>query len=237
MIEDFKLQTNTIWSFPERGKWLTHKGDYPGNWSPYIPRNVILRYSSEGNTVLDQFVGSGTTIIEAESLNRKAIGCDINVKALSITEKRINCRETVLLQRDARNLFDIGDKTIDLICTHPPYSNIIKYSDDIKEDLSLMTIDDFGAAMSDVGKESYRVLKNNGYCAILMGDTRKKGYIIPIAFNVMNSFLKCGFNLKEIIIKNQHNCRSSEYWSSISIKRNFLLIAHEYLFIFHKQQS
>lgn len=234
MEENFKLQSNTIWSFPDRGTWLTHKGDYPGNWSPYVPRNIILRYSKEGELVLDQFVGSGTTLIEAEALNRKAIGFDINPVALSITRSRIKCADTELLHGDASKLYQISDESIDLICTHPPYAGIIKYSKGIKEDLSLMDVGGFFVAMNKVAKECYRVLKNNKYCAILMGDTRKNGYIIPLSFNVMNIFANNGFKLKEIIIKEQHNCKSTEYWTEISIKRNFLLIAHEYLFVFHK---
>ena len=43
--DNFELQTNTVWSFPDRGNWATHDAKYRGNWSPYIPRNIILRYS------------------------------------------------------------------------------------------------------------------------------------------------------------------------------------------------
>ena len=43
--DKFELQTNTVWSFPDRGNWATHNSKYRGNWSPYIPRNLILRYS------------------------------------------------------------------------------------------------------------------------------------------------------------------------------------------------
>ncbi|MDI3480368.1 MAG: hypothetical protein PWQ97_23 [Tepidanaerobacteraceae bacterium] len=43
--ENFKLETTTVWSFPDRGEWATHNGKYRGNWSPYIPRNIIMRYS------------------------------------------------------------------------------------------------------------------------------------------------------------------------------------------------
>ena len=39
---------------------------------------------------------------------------------------------------------------------------------------------------------------------------------------------------KEIIIKEQHNCKATGYWKTNSVKYNFLLIAHEYLFIFRK---
>lgn len=80
--DDFELETNTVWSFPERGKWATHDAKWRGNWSPYIPRNIILRYSQEGDYVLDQFAGGGTTLVEAKLLNRNIIGIDVNPVAL-----------------------------------------------------------------------------------------------------------------------------------------------------------
>ena len=67
-----------------------------------------------------------------------------------------------------------------------------------------------------------------------MGDTRQKGNMIPMSFKVMEIFKKTGFTLKEIIIKEQHNCKATGFWKTNSIKYNFLLIAHEYLFIFKK---
>lgn len=214
MEDNFKLETTTIWSFPERGNWLTHKGDYPGNWSPYVPRNIILRYSKEGDMVLDQFVGSGTILIEAKLLQRRSLGIDINDRAISIAENRVKSVEgtmdAIIKKGDARNLFGVRDSSIDLICTHPPYAGIIKYSKNIEGDLSLLSIKDFYIAMNDVSKECYRVLKEGKYCAILIGDTRKNGFIVPLGFNVMNIYLKAGFKLKEIIIKQQHNCSSTK---------------------------
>lgn len=234
----FKLEIDTIWSFKDRGNWATHNGNYRGNWSPYIPRNVILRYSKEGDTVLDQFVGSGTTLIEAGLLNRKAIGIDINPDALSITKRNTNFLDNKMNIKlkigDSRNLNFIKDKSIDLICTHPPYANIIKYSKSIDADLSHLDIEEFCEEMLKVAKESFRVLKKDKFCAVLIGDTRRNKHIIPLGFKVMEKFINSGFLLKETIIKEQHNCKSSDYWETKSIKHNFLLIAHEYLFIFRK---
>ena len=45
--KDFQLEQNSVWSFKSRGNWATHNGNYRGNWSPYIPRNIILKYSNE----------------------------------------------------------------------------------------------------------------------------------------------------------------------------------------------
>lgn len=237
MEKDFRMEETTLWSFKNRGNWASHKGDYPGNWSPYVPRNIILRYSNEDDLVLDQFLGSGTTAVETLLLKRRIVGLDINSKAIQISRKRslayIN-KGSIVTMGDARKLKNIKDQTIDLICTHPPYSNIIRYSEDNMNDISLFSLENYYYAMTSVAKESYRVLKKYSYCCIMLGDIRKNGYVIPIAFNVMNIFIKSGFKLKEIIIKEQHNCSSTAKWKKISKERNFYLIAHEYIFVFKK---
>ena len=237
--EEFELEMNTVWSFPDRGKWATHDAKYRGNWSPYIPRNLLLRYSNEGNLILDQFAGGGTTLVEAKLLNRNIIGVDINNNALERCKEKCNFEyensgKVYFHEADARNLNFIPDESIDFICTHPPYANIIKYSEDIENDLSHLKVKDFLIEMEKVASESYRVLKKDKFCAILMGDTRQKGHIIPMSFEVMKIFEKVGFKTKEIIIKEQHNCKATGFWKTNSVKYNFLLIAHEYLFIFKK---
>ena len=237
--DDFELETNTVWSFPNRGNWATHDAKFRGNWSPYIPRNLLLRYSIEGDTVLDQFVGGGTTLVEAKLLNRDIIGVDINIAALErCREKtafeRPNAGKVYIKQGDARNLAFVLDESIDFICTHPPYANIIHYSDDIDGDLSNYDVKDFLAQMEPVAAECFRVLKPGNFCAILMGDTRKRGCVVPMSFDVMKIFERNGFKTKEIIIKEQHNCKATGYWKTNSLKYNFLLLAHEYLFILKK---
>lgn len=238
--ENFELEMTTVWSFPKRGNWATHDAKWRGNWSPYIPRNILLRYSKEGDLVLDQFAGGGTTLVEAKLLNRNIIGVDINEIALERCKEKINfdyekAKGKVYLKKgDARELNFILNESIDLICTHPPYANIISYSENISEDLSRMEVPEFLEEMKKVASECYRVLKKDKFCAILMGDTRQKGHMIPMSFEVMRIFENAGFKLKELVIKEQHNCRATGYWKTNSIKYNFLLIGHEYLFIFKK---
>ena len=101
--------------------------------------------------------------------------------------------------------------------------------------MSHLKVKEFLEEMRKVASEGYRVLKKGKYCAILMGDTRQKGHMIPLSFEVMKIFENAGFKLKELIIKQQHNCKATGYWKTNSVKYNFLLIAHEYLFVFHKQ--
>lgn len=236
----FEEEITTVWSFPERGAWATHKGNFPGNWAPQIPRNLLLRYSKECDTVLDPMVGSGTTLVECKLLNRNAIGYDINPEHVKITKQRLDFKATDAEIKvelgDARNLRKLKDESIDFILTHPPYANIIEYSEGMIEgDLSKIgNIEKFCDEVEVMAREFYRVLKPSKFCAILIGSTRKKGMFIPIPHFVLDRFLKAGFKLKEEIIKEQHNCSSTPYWKSQSKKFNFLLIMHESLFVFKK---
>lgn len=231
------MEKTTIWSFPDRGEWATHSGKYRGNWSPYVPRNLLLKYSKEGDWVLDQFVGSGTSLVEAKLLNRNAIGVDINTNALLLSENNLKFESDsksriVLKEGTAENLDFIKDNSIDMICTHPPYADIIKYSSGILGDISLLKYDDFLASMNKVASEANRVLKKNRICAFMIGDIREHGYVRPLGMDSMQIFIDNVFKLKEIIIKEQHNCRSTAYWERK--KRSFYLLAHEYIFVLEK---
>lgn len=242
--EKFDLESTTVWSFPERGKWATHQASFRGNWAPQIPRNLILRYSKPEDLVLDQMCGCGTTLIECKLTGRNAIGFDINPKMIDIVKQNLkfetdNDSPKVNIQvkiGDARNLSELSDGSIDLIATHPPYADIIKYSEGkIKEDLSnIHSIDSFCDEMIKIASECFRILKPKKYCGILIGDTRRKTYFTPIAYRVMQHFINTGFKLKEDIIKHQWNCKTTPYWSQKSKDYNFLLIMHEHLFVFEK---
>jgi DNA modification methylase len=246
--KDFKEETTTVWSFKQRGNWATHSGEYRGNWSPYIPRNVILKYSKPGELVLDYFCGAGTTAVEAKLLGRRCIAFDINDKAIELAEKNVDFeipREELLFKKqeiyepelfvgDARDLSFFKNNSIDLICAHPPYADIIHYTEHKEGDLSYFDIDNFLKEMKRVAKESYRVLKPRRQCAILIGDMRKHKHVVPLGFKLINVYLDVGFKLKELVIKRQHNCKTTGFWYANSIKFNFLLLAHEYLPIFEK---
>ncbi|MCC6021912.1 MAG: methyltransferase domain-containing protein [Desulfurococcaceae archaeon] len=167
--EELTDVSTTVWSFPERGSWATHRGDYRGNWAPQIPRALMLKYTNPGETVLDPMVGSGTTCIEALLLGRNCIAVDINYNAVILTHHRLYYLMKALHEKkpkslidyaknsssvtsvsssawykvyhgDARKLDKIPDNSIDLVATHPPYFNIIEYGEQrIEGDLSRTT--------------------------------------------------------------------------------------------------
>jgi len=163
-------------------------------------------------------IGGGTTAIEAKILNRNIICSDINEKALIRTRNSLNFNVEnqswqKIFKRDSRDLSNLKDNSIDFILTHPPYADIIKYSEgEIKEDLSnIHDLEAFTNEMEVIAKEFYRVLKPGKFCAILIGDTRRKTMYQPLAYKVMDRFLKTDFELKEDIIKRQFNCKATGF--------------------------
>lgn len=241
--EDFAQEKTTVWDFPVRGAWATHKSDYRGNFAPQIPRNVILNYSNEGDWILDPMVGGGTTLVEARLLNRNAVGYDVNQNAVNITSERLkfefegNTKQVAKLG-NAQKL-PMKDNSVDLIITHPPYANIVKYSDGKNPDdlSSIPSLPKFLDALGIAVQEMYRVLKPGNYCAILIGDTRKGQHFVPLSHFVLERCLRSGFILKEEVIKTQHNTTHAPRWSASAKHYKFYLIMHEHLFIFRKPEQ
>ncbi len=237
----FQPQTTTVWSFPERGSWATHDGSYRGNWSPYIPRNLLLHYTQPGDLVVDPFVGGGTSAVEAALLGRRAVVGDLNTAALAVTRRHVDSLRVgtllggspALLWQDARALA-VADGTAQLVLLHPPYADAIPYSKDTPGDLSRLRAAPFIESLRQVAAESTRVLAPGGRCALLMGDLRRHGRVVPLGFAAIHAMREAGLVLDELIIKRQHHTRMERAWAPVSTERGFLLLAHEYLAVFRR---
>jgi len=246
--EEFTLEKTTVWSFENRGKWATHRGDYRANWAPEIPRNLILRYTEPNDLVLDQMVGSGTTLVECKLLGRNGIGVDINPEAIMLSWNRLDFTYTKasstqkLYVGDARRLDLIPPCSIDLIATHPPYASIVSFAKQkkLEGDLSrIHSIDEFILNMRQVAIECLRVLKPGKHCAILIGDTHRHKHFIPISYRVLDAFLSAEwedsrFILREGIIKRQWHTETMRGRWRERYEHDFLLTFHEHLFVFRK---
>ena len=236
---DEKLETSTIWNFPKRGNWSTHSSEFRGNWSPQIVRNLILRYSKPGDLILDPFLGSGTTLIESKLLGRRGIGIDINRDFVFKSFQRIvkgngDVKKQEVILADSRHLNFIKNDVVDLALLHPPYLDTIQYSS-VAGDLSILkTLDVFCSELGLVLNCVHSLLRAGGTLALMIGDTRKNKRIVPLGFRVYDLCLRSKFIPREIAIKIQHNCNSTEKWIPIARRMNFLILKHEYIFVFDK---
>jgi DNA modification methylase len=90
---------NSIWDFqPVSAKRERHPAPFPEE----LPRRCIRLYSFVGDTVLDPFAGSGTTLQVARELGRNSIGYEINPSYESIICKKLGVGE-----KGAKDSFNI----------------------------------------------------------------------------------------------------------------------------------
>ena len=94
--DEFKEWVLGIWAFNgENGKRIGHEAPFPLE----LPRRCIKLLSFPGDTVLDPFVGSGTTMIEAIVQGRRAIGIELEKPYCHLTVNRIKSECGAKLQK------------------------------------------------------------------------------------------------------------------------------------------
>lgn len=84
---EFVDWTNGLWTFSGESKM---KIGHPAPFPVELPRRCIKLFSYVGDTVLDPFLGSGTTLLACFFLNRKGIGVEIDKKYCELAAKRLN---------------------------------------------------------------------------------------------------------------------------------------------------
>lgn len=249
--------TDSLWVIPERDKSGSHKGDYHGNFIPQIPNQLIRRFTKEGDVVLDTFLGSGTTLIECRRLGRNGIGIELVKGVAKLARDRIS-QQSLFDKSTFVNIL-VGDSTkqstkrevvkilenrhqrdVHLIIMHPPYHDIIKFSDK-KEDLSnASSIDDFVTLFGKVVENFVGLLKKNHYLAVVIGDKYTDSEWVPLSFYVMNEVMKHNdLKLKSVLVKNMVNNRAkrnqNNLWRYRALVGGFYIFKHEYILLFQKK--
>jgi len=112
------LPNDAIVNLERGGKRTIHNlHSYPSKFVPQLPRWAIKKYSSKGDTVLDPFVGSGTTMVEAQLAGRNSFGMDINPLAVLISKVKTTPIESHI--RHARTVEIMNAITRDKSADYP----------------------------------------------------------------------------------------------------------------------
>jgi len=244
--------TDSLWIEDKRDGTGGHIGWYWGNFIPQIPHQMMLRYTKKGDWVLDAFVGSGTTLIECRRLGRNGIGIELNEdiveKAKQLIQSSINRYNVItkIVKDDCRTtkindiLRGLGLSKFQLLIMHPPYHDIIKFSDN-DEDLSgAKNVNEFLKMFGDAVSNATPFLEKGRYFALVIGDKYSKGEWIPLGFYCMNEVLNRGYILKSIIVKNFEETRGKrnqkELWRYRALVGGFYIFKHEYVMVFKRSQ-
>ena len=219
LMSEHRILTSIV-SYPERGEGGNNR--YRGNCSPKLIEDLIGFFKPI--EICDYMCGSGTTKAAADKCGIKSRLYDLH-SGFDI----MHC--------------DIQERP-EFIFWHPPYWDIIKYSDvmykasdveskygynPIEFDLSrIEKWDTFVEAINYAMMKQFSSLEKGGRIAVLMGDIKKKGKL----YSMLSEIIKPG-TLENIVIKAQHNCFSD----NISYSGSFIPILHEYVMIVRKDNS
>ncbi len=263
------ILTDSLWLIGNRDKSGGHNNAYHGNFIPQIPNQLMRRFTRQGDVVLDLFLGNGTTLIESKRLGRHGIGVELLDEVAQSAQSNIAHEDTsksiFVGEHNNHNpdtLTDIivgnsahkrtRDKVITslsktvhdkvhLIILHPPYHDIIKFSDKPDDLSNSPTVEDFTKKFGDIIANFYGLLEKDRHIAIVIGDKYTNSEWVPLGFYLMQETLKRAEKLilKSILVKNMANNRAKlnqeNLWRYRALVGGFYIFKHEYILVFRKK--
>ncbi len=195
--------------------------NHPAIFPIALPTRLIECFTRRGMTVLDPFVGTGTTVIAARQIGRHGIGIELSPEYVEIANQRLNQlslyeEETAraeIYQADARHVAEIVPaESVDLIVTSPPYWDIlmerrtadykpVRHYGEERDDLG--KISDYDAFLEELAKlfrGCLKTLRAGGYCCILVMNLRKKGHFYLFHSDLAERLQKEGYIWDDLII-------------------------------------
>ncbi len=223
-----------VWQFYYEGRDIRDKEVHPATFPIALARRVIQLFSHKGELVLDPFVGSGTTLVAAQDLDRNAVGFDLQPKYVDLALARLRSgnpageSKQLALCADARNIGAyLAPETVSLIFTSPPYANLLnrrrrnksrrtekrnnaqlgkveQYSQDPR-DLGTLALEDYARAMGDIFERLLPLLRPKAHCVINVPDMWWEDQRITIHIALVEELRRRGYELRNIIIWDRTN--------------------------------
>ncbi len=247
------IKTDTWWEFASRDNTRGHSNEYHGNYIPQIAQQLYERFTKKGDVVLDMFLGSGTSAIEALNMGRRCIGVELKPEQVENVKKKFSEKELVtdvnlicansasdtVKEKIQARLDIMREKQAQFLVLHPPYDDIIKFSDR-KEDLSnCSSTQEFYELFAQVAKNGYDMLEKGRFAALIIGDKYANGEIVPLGADCASKMREIGFKMKAVIVKNMEGNerakgKTANLWRYRALNGGFYIFKHEYIYVFQK---
>ena len=250
------LITDSLWLLGARAKGTHRSGHYHGNFVPQIPDQFIRRFTKPGDHVLDMFAGSGTTIIESIRLGRHCLGIELNHEVRIEALQRLlpvpnpHAVDYAIIRGDSSNPDTVpiaatfpqrvGRRGFDLTFLHPPYWNVVKFSNDHLCLSQATCVRAFEDLMRIVARNAQDLAEPGSHLVLVIADICHKGRFIPLGMRTMEAVETGGWELRGICVKDMQGNergkgRSANLWRYRSLRNGTFVFAHEYIALFRRR--
>jgi DNA modification methylase len=255
-------ETVSVWTQRGLGKSHNHaqiERQHPAPFSFQDVARLIKFFTKKGETVLDPFVGVGSTLKAAALEGRSGVGIELNEKYVGLARERLatevepsllRASSQRVIQGDARKaLTKLPKDSVRLVVTSPPYWNILhkkdhkakqervgngldtQYSNDEADLGNIADYDVFVLELADTLARSRECLSEGGHMCIVVGDFRHKSRYYMFHADIARAMESRGFTLKGIKILYQRHKRVFPYGYPYSYVPN---LHHQYIVILAK---
>ncbi|MFA7421144.1 MAG: DNA methyltransferase [Melioribacteraceae bacterium] len=193
---------------------------HPAKFPETLVEEFISFFTKKNGWILDPFCGTGSVLVAASTLKRKAVGVEINKKYFGLTKKRIaklgNPKDIIPLSGNSTELknclvsWELSKLKFDYTITSPPYwnqlvRNNIRQSDrkqngfdtrySTRNNFDLGNIEDYEEFLEQqalVFDQVFDLTKRNGYLTIITNNVYTGGKLFPLAFDTATSLTRRG---------------------------------------------
>lgn len=255
-------ETVSVWN--QRGLGAAHpdaqiERQHPAPFSFTDVGRLIRFFTKRGGTVLDPFVGVGSTLKACAIDGRCGIGIELNPTFAALSRQRLETEvrdifssigEQRVLEGDARDhLPNMPSESVDFVVTSPPYWSILKKQDHKvrQERIEKGLAKDYGEDDRDLGRiENYydflkelvsilgectRVLKRGKYMAVIVSDFRDKSRYIMFHADLARALEPFGLEMRGLKVLYQRHKKIFPYGYPYSYVPN---IHNQYILIMQK---
>jgi len=252
-------ETISVWN--QKGLGANHadaeiEKQHPAPFSFTDVSRLIRFFTKSGNTVLDPFVGVGSTLKACAIEGRIGIGFELNPRYAELAKFRLEkevrnmfstAPEQKILIGDSRKLVKkLEENSIDFVVTSPPYWNILhtkdhkakqereaknldtRYSDDENDLGNIPNYEKFIAELSNIFADCATALKPKKHMAIIVSDFREKSKYVMFHADLARELEKHNLELRGITILYQRHKRIFPYGYPAAYVPN---IHHQYILI------
>jgi len=251
--KDWMIETKSVWfSRPPQRDEL--KAQHPATFAESDIIRLIEFFTKPGMTVLDPFLGSGSTLVACAQSGRSGVGIELVEHWAEIARKRVEAEQSDgqrILTGDSRELIaDFADDSFDFIVTSPPYWSILRKDWDHKvkaerkskglqtrysdQENDLGNTESYGDFLDELGKvfaECRRVLAPKRYMCVVVSDFRHGSEFIAYHSDISRVMTASGFTLEGITILVQDSKNLYPYGLPYAFVSN---IHHQYILTFRK---